>query len=307
MRNQNAIMAVVNQDYLGPLKTMWTSLFSSNPYPIDFYLFFEDLTEDDISNLQVFISQWDNKTFIPMVMTSEILEGLPVTKEFPKEIYFKLLGLDILPNDLHQVLCMDLDMIVQKDISEVFQLPISSSGIAACPDIFGHYFGLEDNNLDCLGLDHNRPYFNAGFMLFSLDFIQKIGGGKAIISLAHMHKDKLYYPEQDILNILFHDSYIQLPWEAFNCPPLYYIMNQKEVEKGIHMPLPLKEISAGNIPDGYFDYTNSMFETTSVIHYMGGTKPWKSNREPSPVYDIFDQAYTRTCENKALKNSSFES
>lgn len=291
MQNQNAIMAVVNNDYILPLKVMWTSLFETNHYPLDFYLFYEDLSDSEISDLNHFISHWPNANLISMPMSSDIINGLPVSKVFPKEIYFKLLGLDLLPSELHQVLCMDLDMIVKKDISNIFQTDVSANGIAACQDTFGQYFGLESNNLDCLGLSHNPPYFNAGFMLFSLDFIRQIGGGKAILSLAHLHKEKLYYPEQDILNIIFHDSYLSLPWETYNCPPLYYIMSSSEVDQGIYHPLEFSKILAGQIPDEYNDYTQSMYDQASVIHYMGGSKPWKKDRDASLIYEIFDKAY----------------
>ncbi len=293
MQNQNAIMAVVNKTYIKPLKVMWTSLFESNRYPLDFYLFYEDLSDSDIDELESFVSHWPHAGFIPMPISSEVLIGLPTTDVFPKEIYFKLLGLDLLPKDLRQILCMDLDMVVKEDISAVFQTDVSSNGIAACPDIFGQYYGLEKNNLDCLGLSENPPYFNAGFMLFSLDFIRQIGGGNAIIHLAHLHKDKLYYPEQDILNILFHDSYLQLPWSAYNCPPLFYAMDASEAEHGIYHPLEFAKISSGQIPEGYMDFTQSIFENAAVIHDMGGTKPWKEDRDSSLIYAIFDEAYNR--------------
>ncbi len=298
MINQNAVMAVVNKDYIHPLKVMWTSLFESNSYPLDFYLFYEDLSDSDINELQHFISHWPHANLIPMHMTSEIINGLPVSEVFPKEIYFKLLGLDQLPTELHQILCMDLDMIVKGDISSVFQTDVSANGIAACPDIFGQYYGLESNNLDCLGLSHNPPYFNAGFMLFSLDFIRQIGGGKAILSLAHLHKDKLYYPEQDILNILFHDSYLQLPWNTYNCPPLFYAMSEAEAKNGVFHPLEFSKISTGQIPEGYMDYTQSIFHQSAVIHYMGGTKPWKKDRDSSLIYAVFDEAYNLYLEKK---------
>lgn len=293
MQNKNAIMAVVNKSYIDPLKAMWASLFSTNTYPIDFYLFYEDLAQEEISDLAAYVSKWENAHFIPMHTPSDIVEGLPTTDAFPKEIYFKLLGLDALPKDLHQVLCMDLDMIVKKDISPVFSLDISSNGIAACPDIFGQYYGLEQNNLDCLGLSYNPPYFNAGFMLFSLDFIRQLGGGAAILRLAHLHKEKLYYPEQDILNILFHDSYLQLPWEDYNCPPLFYIIRESDAAKGDLLPIDFKSIASGQIPEGCLDYTQSVYDNAAVIHYMGGTKPWKADRDSAIIYSIFDEAYLR--------------
>ena len=296
MQNQNAIMAVVNKNYLHPLKTMWASLFSTNNYPIDFYLFYEDLNDNDIASLSSFVSHYPKANFIPMPMGSEILQGLPTTDEFPKEIYFKLLGLDLLPKELHHILCMDLDMVVTKDISDVFSLDVSACGMAACPDIFGQYYGLEENNLDCLGLSYNPPYFNAGFMLFSLDFIRQIGGGEAIIRLAHLHKGKLYYPEQDILNILFHDSYLQLPWSTYNCPPLFYAMDATAASAGDYRPLEFFKIQAGQIPEGYLDFTESIYENAAVIHYMGGTKPWKKDRESALIYAIFDEAYNQVAD-----------
>lgn len=291
MPNQRAIMSVVNKKYIDPLKVMWASLFLSNSYPMDFYLFYEDLSEEEAEDLASFASRWPNARIVLMPISSEMLAGLPVTEEFPKEIYFKLLGLDFLPQDLERILCMDIDMAVKGDISPVFSLNISNSGIAACADVFGVYFGLEANNLDCLGLTHDRPYFNAGFMLFSLPFIRQIGGGKAIINLAHMHKEKLYYPEQDILNLLFHDSYVELPWSLYNCPPLQYVMDKEKTDAGELLPLELSKIMSGQIPEGYLDYTKSIYENACVVHYMGGSKPWKADREQTAVYEIFDRAY----------------
>lgn len=291
MINKNAIMSVVNQTYIDPLKVYLASLFTSNRDVISYYLFHEDLTEDDEKNISEFVSQYDNADFHFMKVTSETLDGLPVTKKFPKEIYFKLLGLDLLPKELDKVLCMDLDMVVKGNIMDVFSLDADSFGIAACPDVFGHYFGLMENNLDCLSLSHDRPYFNAGFMLFSLNLIRSIGGGKAIINLAHLHKDKLYYPEQDILNVIFHDSFVSLPWEKYNCPPLLFVLDPKEVQKGNLLPLPFSRVMVDDIPEGYLDYTECVYERASVIHYMSESKPWKTNRNNMEEYEIFDRAY----------------
>ena len=292
MNERRAIMAVVNHNYIHPLKMMWTSLFRTNLYDLDFYLFHEDLSQEDVQELMAFASRWENKNIIFMHMGKEEVSGLPVTEEFPKEIYYKFTGLDHLPKKLEQVLCMDLDMIVRSDISDVFSVNVSSYGIAACSDVFGKYFGLSDNNLDCLSLRHDRPYFNAGFMLFSLGFMRQIGGGRAIIKLAHLHKGKLYYPEQDILNLIFHDSFLELPWDKYNCPPIQYVMDKDKADAGILEPLEFSAISSGAIPEGYLDYTKAIYDNASVIHYMGGTKPWRQEREKTPVYDIFDEAYT---------------
>lgn len=292
MPNQRAFMSVVNRKYIDPLKIMWTSLFSTNSYPLDFYLFYEDLSDDDTSDLVSFVSRWPDVKLVLMPMDANMFEGLPVTEEFPKEIYFKFAGLDHLPEDLKQIVCMDIDMAVKRDISEIFSKDVSSCGLAACEDVFGHFFGM-GNNLARLGLRNDRPYFNAGFMIFSLEFIQKIGGGKAILKLAHLNKKILYFPEQDILNLIFHDSFLLLPWNVYNCPPIHYVMNRERVEAGILEPLELSLIMANEIPEGYLDYTRSVYDNAAIVHYMGRSKPWRAERESSTVYDIFDEAYLR--------------
>ena len=132
--------------------------------------------------------------------------------------------------------------------------------------------------------------------MFSLDFISQIGGGEAIIRLAHLHKDKLYYPEQDILNILFHNSYLQLPWSTYNCPPLFYAMDATLAASGDYKPLEFSKIKTGQIPDGYLDFTESVYENAAVIHYMGGTKPWKKDRDSALIYAIFDEAYNHVAD-----------
>ena len=294
MTSIRTFMAVVNRKYLNPLKSMWFSLFETNLYEICFYLFYEDLTAEDVQDLMTFISRWPDKHLVPVKMGMDCVEDLPVTDEFPKEIYYKLLGLDRISDDTDRVLCMDLDMIVKKDISHVFSVSMGAAGIAACGDVFGRYYGLDENNLAALGLSQTAPYFNAGFMLFYLPFIRQIGGGKAILRLASQYRKKLHYPEQDILNMVFHDNYLLLPWEIYNCPPLMYVMKQEEAESGNLSPLRLSEIFNGEIPDGYLDYTESIYENAAVIHYMGGTKPWKEDRKEMPFYGIFDRAYQST-------------
>ena len=289
-------MAVVNRKYTAYLKIMWTSLFSTNPYPLDFYLFYEDLSKEDASDLVSFVSRWPDVNLVLMQMDAKLFEGLPVTEAFPKEIYFKFAGLDHLPKDLKQIVCMDIDMAVKRDISGVFSVDVSSSGIAACEDVFGHYFGLSENNLTCLGLRNDRPYFNAGFMIFSLDLIRRIGGGEAILKLAHLNREKLYYPEQDILNLIFHDSFTELPWNVYNCPAIRYVMDKDKVSAGILEPLEFASIRANEIPEGYLDYTRSVYDNAAIVHYMGGSKPWRKERESSAVYDIFDEAYLKARE-----------
>ena len=81
----------------------------------------------------------------------------------------------------------------------------------------------------------------------------------------------------------------------------FFVMRMKAegknvVERGILTPLTYKEIAGDHIPEGYMDYTKSVYEAASVIHYMGGTKPWKKDRTPSEVYDLFDRAFFLTDE-----------
>ncbi len=291
--NTMNIMAVVNKKYLSPMMAMFQSLLSNHLRPMRFFLFYSDLDEALLADLKAQFQKENGKMLIPFCLKTDELEGLPVTENLPAEIYFKLVGLDLLPETVEKILCLDLDMIVKAPLDEMYDVDISGYTLAACKDIYAFVYGEGLRNNRRLGLPEEYDYFNAGLLLFNMDRIRSFGGGKAVLEECFKHRELLKWPEQDMLNLLFHENYFQLPWIKYNCPPIMYIMRSDEVNRGVFNPLTQEMADSMSNFDGYADFTQAIAESAAIIHYIGESKPWREGRPEARTYQIFDVYYNQ--------------
>lgn len=289
------IMVMVNRRYLDPMRVMFRSLFTNNPDPIRLFVFHAELEEDEIGEIRMFLEQYKNVTFVPIRLDQSCVDGLPVSDVLPAEVYYKLVALDELPEDVHQILCMDLDMIVKGSLKELLELRLPKDcPLAATQDLYGDLFGETPKNNERLGLPKNNKYFNAGLLLFNLDHIRKLpkkDGRSVLLTWAFEHSDLLKWREQDVFNGVFFGKYVSLPWALYNCPPVMFVMKQEEVNRGILRPLTREEANSMENLDGYADYTQAIAEQAVIIHYIGETKPWNKERPDTATFRFFDSYY----------------
>jgi len=87
---------------------------------------------------------------------------------YPLNIYLRIFIPYFIPADIVKILYMDVDMIVRKDLSALFEIDLGENIIAAVQD---QYIQTLDNprqgikNYAALNLDGNSLYFNAGLLL----------------------------------------------------------------------------------------------------------------------------------------------
>jgi lipopolysaccharide biosynthesis glycosyltransferase len=70
-----------------------------------------------------------------------------------------------------------------------------------------------------------------------------------------------------------------------------YVMKNSDVAEGRIDPLCQADIAEITSFYGYADYTQALCDNASIIHYIGETKPWKTDRPKSRTYEIFDRFY----------------
>ncbi len=296
------IMCLLNKAYISTAKVFFASLFNNNSQPIDVYIFYSELSDSNIIQFERYCQQWNNKRMIFIPIDLEMLSSFHSINGFPVEIFYRLICIDTLSEKLDKILSLDLDMVIKSDISDLYNTDISGYALAACQCIYGTAFEL--NNQSRLNLPNDSVYFNAGMMLINLMYIreQKYNGNNltnAMLNYARKHLDKLEWPEQDVLNVFFHNNYKLLDWKKYNCVPIPYIMKSEDVNKNIFTPLTKSQLKETTDFSGFSDYTQALAEQAHIIHYIGTTKPWKKNRPHSQTYDIFD-SYYYTYENEAF-------
>lgn len=97
--------------------------------------------------------------------------------------------------ELGRILSLDVDTIVDKDISDIWDLPIDDCYLAACHEIHRtHKSGLNKNFSEA-----EFMYCNAGVVLFNLE---KLRNGKADEMIEMLNRRRYRWVDQDAMNYL---------------------------------------------------------------------------------------------------------
>jgi lipopolysaccharide biosynthesis glycosyltransferase len=143
----------------------------------------------------------------------ETASRLPATARFPRIVYTRLLLDKLLPPEIERFIYLDCDTLVRRPIEELYDLDMQGFPIAAVADPYhdGIKFG-RDIRSKASPFDSGAPYFNSGVMLIdraafaATDIVGKIEDFAATGVL-----EKLYF-DQDILNLVFAENWLELPW-----------------------------------------------------------------------------------------------
>ena len=195
----------------------------------------------------------------------EIMPAITNRADITLTAYFRLFLTEILPDTINKVLYLDGDVIVRDSLLPLWNMDISDYPLAAATDCM---VAAEPEEFERLGYPMSYGYFNSGVCLINLDFWRKHNCIKDFISLLD-DGEKLRYYDQDVLNMLFHTSKLNLPIK-YNLMTVCLYKNPK--------------------------WTNTMFEQEIseslqepvIIHYAGGDKPWfKYNKNEPPLSALF--------------------
>lgn len=284
------VMIVANMNYVKPLRVFLYSLFEHNPCEIDVYMLQSDVDDNTLSELTRYCEHWKGKKLVSIRTDLGRFENYYVTEIFPADIYTRLICADLLPQNVSKVLNLDLDMVVNKPLDRLYSTDIEGYPLAACRDI--NIFADCREELRRLGwVNESCIYFNTGMMLLNLDYLRNGGYVTKMCEFARENADKLKYPEQDVLNYFFVETYLELNWYEYNCEAVMYIMKVTDAQNGIFEPLKWSSITSMTNFDGYADCTQALSEIASIIHYIGVSKPWKKDRPQFYAYEIFDRFY----------------
>lgn len=148
---------------------------------------------------------------------------LPIDKtSYPISIYMRLFIPDIVPSDVEKALFMDVDMIVEHDITTLFETDLGDNIVGAVRDPritqFDNSWGGVKNYQE-LGLAGDTHYFNAGLMLIDVAKWKAGKIGVKTVDCITKYRDFANYPDQYGLNIILANRWLALDerWNYFSC------------------------------------------------------------------------------------------
>lgn len=143
---------------------------------------------------------------VHIVEDKEVLQGID-TREWPIYTLYRLFLPEIIDAEVHRVLYLDCDVIVNGNLDALFALDLSGKAVAGCIDPNAY----SDEVFQRLEYDKEKSYICAGVLLMNLDFWRATGLSRRVIDYMRCNPEKIAYLEQDALNVLCQDCKIVLP------------------------------------------------------------------------------------------------
>ena len=184
---------------------------------------------------------------------------------------------------MERILYLDADMLIKKDLTEVYSTPMSETcPFVVCDDIEGHARGSYESTLDRVAIPYNYKYFNAGFMLMNLSYLRRRDSVGYILDAFYREQNRYPFPDQDVLNHMYYDKVQFVPWSLYNLPAEWWKVDTEALSKGVirFASYPDMNNPSINQTERFADATLQMRDHAHIIHYLGILKPWLYRDKP---------------------------
>jgi len=247
------IVFCLDNYYIPYCATTIASIIDNNQAErITFHLFVDEITDANRVMMQEWFVKQDGKDILFYDLSEDDFKDFPVGNAYINlTTYFRLVIQDKLP-DIDKVIYLDCDTIVNGSLKELWNTEMGDYAVA----------GVRDRVNDSIRL-YNRlrypihdGYINAGVLLINLKKWRELHVFDRAKEIAKAMPKALKNHDQDIINILFHDSKQILPFR-YNLLEYYlYVEEWLYLDRKYYPEI----IDACNNP--------------AIIHFCMPQKPW---------------------------------
>ena len=239
---------------------MLTSLFENNK-ELNFciYILTEHLSDRSKNELATLANSYNQRIEI-ITVDSEILKNCPIRQGDHVSIatYYRLLATKLLPSNIEKILYLDCDMIIDSDITNLYNVDIDGYPIAMSID--EAFF--DDKKYLRLEYSKKDSYGNAGVALLNIRYWREQNLMEKCLEYISRNPEKVKFHDQDTLNAVLHKEMKLLPIR-YNLQTGFLLTDYTRYYED-EMP---EILDAAKSP--------------AIIHFTGASKPWfKGSRHP---------------------------
>ncbi|TWU37414.1 glycosyltransferase family 8 protein [Novipirellula artificiosorum] len=157
-----------------------------------------------------------------------ILKDVPVSEHVNAASYLRLLIPDVLPRSIGRVIYLDSDLLVCKDLSELWEMPLGENAILAAQDSAAPYldssiatsnFSLCARylaaprpiaNYESLEMSPYAKYFNAGVLVIDVDHWRRERLDEELFACLDQHRAHVLWWDQYALNVVMYGRWGEL-------------------------------------------------------------------------------------------------
>ena len=269
MKDTINILCATDNRYAPYCGIMLTSLLENNRHnDIEIYIFGgQDISPKNIDKFKNL--EYLYKTHVHVVsIDDKLLAACPVNHDtnITLATYYRLLAPQILPESVHKLIYLDCDMVIDGDIFPIWNVNLKGKAIAGVVDCEAYNESIYQR----LGnYTTKRDYYNAGMTVYNMDYWREHNIAAEAFQYIELNSEKLYWMDQDVLNVLLVDKKEILPIQ-YNFQTLFYLPRNWEVYSAEYQE---QILNAGLSP--------------IVIHYNGPGKPWVFRYYGAPYYQTW--------------------
>ena len=223
-----AVVLAANAAYSEQVLTTIKSIVCHNRF-IKFYVINSDFPTEWFVKMEKRLAKLDCQIVNARVSASLVSN---FKTDISYTVFLRYFVADFVEED--KALYLDCDIVVTRDLSSLFETELGDAPLAAVKDLGGQVY-------------FHQHIFNAGFLLINNALWKRENIRQRLIDLTNEWHDKVPSGDQSILNMLFENRWVELPF-AYNCITLHTTFSDYEPEEGLYPP---------------------------VIHYLTERKPWK--------------------------------
>lgn len=199
-----------------------------------------------------------------LIESDKVFDGID-TSVWSVYTLYRLFLPKYLNKDIHKVLYLDCDVIVNDSLDELFEMDMKGKAIAGCID-------PQTYNKEAfarLGYGYHKKYICAGVLLMNIDYWRDFDLSTRVIDYMKSNSDKIAFLEQDALNYLCCDNKIILP-----------------ARYGVQVSFFLHE----NFLCEHISEMQELIVSPAIIHYAG-YQPWVYCKNKSIHSDLWWNTY----------------
>ena len=212
-----AVVLAANAAYSEQVLTTIKSIVCNNRF-IKFYVINSDIPTEWFVSMRKKLAKLDCQIVNARVDGSHISQ---YKTNIHYSVFLRYFTATFVQED--QALYLDCDIVVTRDLSEIFAVDLGSYPLGAVRDLGGEvYFG--------------EQIFNSGVLLINVNYWRENDIAGQLIEMTDNLHDKVTQDDQSILNMLFENRWMELPF-AYNCITLHTTFSDYEPEKGLYPPV----------------------------------------------------------------------
>lgn len=241
---ENVSIALITDDnYIVPTIVTITSLQINKKETTlyDIYVIGCNLSDENKTTLgKIGTNVIDSKILLPEFENSHPHVSVAALSKFNLPNIFEMLD---------KILYLDTDMIILKDLSELFQIDLKEHYAAVVKDMAGTIFE------HCNKQIRHKHYFNSGMMLLNLKKMRKDKIFEKLVDYK-IHQDRGHFMDQDCLNAVLSENVIYVS-------PVYNWMAPNQTD-----------FSEDEIKNFYDLSQNLNSKNAAIVHLTNQRKPW---------------------------------